>query len=398
VPPNPPPTAPHARPRLAALDGLRLVAAVAVMSFHYSGIFTPFWDAAPHVVFPTLNEFTRFGYLGVELFFIISGFVILMTAYDRSIESFAASRVARLFPAYWVAIVLTFTLQAFWDAGRQPSFVEALVNLTMVQDPYGMPHVQGAFWTLWIELKFYLLIGVFILVGMSRRRMIAFALLWPLMGQIASATSTTFLVSLLSPTYAPYFAAGICLFLLHREGHDIATWLVLGFNWVLCVRQATGYAERVSDLVRAPVSPLVTGIAVSLMILVVLAVTHGPISRIGWGWLTWAGALTYPLYLVHGQFGFFVIDRLHQDYSPYVVLAAAALTCFVLAFLIHLLVERPFARPLRRAVERSLKATALPPTPAAEPVNGHAAPNGHEPDGAPTQPLPRRPQPEKLPD
>jgi peptidoglycan/LPS O-acetylase OafA/YrhL len=268
----------------------------------------------------------------------------------------------------------------------------------MVQDPYGMPHVQGAFWTLWIELKFYLLIGVFILVGMTRRRMIAFALLWPLMGQIASATSTTFLVSLLSPTYAPYFAAGICLFLLHREGHDIATWLVLGFNWVLCVRQATGYADRVSELVRAPVSPLVTGIAVTVMILVVLAVTHGPISRIGWGWLTWAGALTYPLYLVHGQFGFFVIDTLHGKYSPYLVLAAAAATAFVIAFLIHLLVERPFARPLRRAVERSLKATALPPKPPGTAVNGHAGPNGVETNGHGHDRHGLRPQPERAPD
>ena len=134
-----------ARSRLAALDGLRLVAAFAVLAYHYSGIYTPHWGAAPHVEFPTLNELSRYGFLGVELFFMISGFVILMTAYGRTIESFTASRVARLFPAYWVAIALTFTLQQFWRDGRQPELVEALVNLTMIQEAFDIPNVQGAF-------------------------------------------------------------------------------------------------------------------------------------------------------------------------------------------------------------------------------------------------------------
>ena len=342
------------RSRLAALDGLRLLAAFAVLSFHYTGIRTPFWDLPAHVVFPSLNHITRYGYLGVELFFMISGFVILMTAYGRSIESFVGSRVARLFPAYWAAIALTFTLQQFWTAGRLPSFMEALVNLTMVQDAFDVPHVQGAFWTLWIELKFYLLIGVFIMIGMTRRRMIAFAFLWPLVGQIAAATGTTFLSSLLFPSYAPYFAAGICLFLLHREGHDIATWLVLGFNTILCVRQATGYAERASELVGATVAPLVTGLVVVGMVAAVLLLTHGPMSRIGWRWLTWGGALTYPLYLVHGQFGFFVIDQLHTTRHAYVVLALATTLSFTLAWLIHRLVERPTSTRLRRAVQEAL--------------------------------------------
>ena len=342
------------RSRLAALDGLRLVAALAVMSFHYTGIYTPFWDAEPHRVFPTLNEVTRYGYLGVELFFVISGFVILMTAYGRTVDGFVASRVARLFPAYWVAIALTFGLQQLWHAGRQPTFMDALVNLTMVQDAFSVPHVQGAFWTLWIELKFYLLIGIFIVIGMTRRRMLAFAFLWPLIGQVAAATSSTFLESLLFPSYVPYFAAGICLFLLYREGHDAATWLTLGFNWILCVQQATGYTPRASELVHAPVSSLVAGLTVTAMILLVLALTHGPLSRLSWRWLTWAGALTYPLYLVHGQFGFFVIDRLHGETSAYAVLAVAALSSLVLAWLIHRFVEKPVGPRLRRAVQASI--------------------------------------------
>jgi peptidoglycan/LPS O-acetylase OafA/YrhL len=91
----------------------------------------------------------------------------------------------------------------------------------------------------------------------------------------------------------------------------------------------------------------------------VLACSHGPLSRIRWKWLTLAGALTYPLYLVHGQVGFFLIETLQTHLQSYVVLAIATLTSFALAFLIHRFVERPAARPLRRAVDRSLESLSV---------------------------------------
>jgi peptidoglycan/LPS O-acetylase OafA/YrhL len=350
------------RPRLAALDGLRLLAAVAVMAYHYAGVGTDFWGAVPSIQFPTLNIVGRYGYLGVNLFFVISGFVILMTAYDRKIESFTASRVARLFPAYWVAVLLTVILQFYWHEGRHASPVQALVNLTMTQEAYDIVNVQGAFWTLWIELKFYLLIGVFILVGMTRRRVLAFAVLWPLLGQIATATHSGFLISLLIPTYAPYFAAGILMFLLFRERHDVATWLALLLSWILCVRQGTAYAHRASELTHATVEPAVVTAIVTLSLLAVLVCSTGAVAQIRWRWLTVGGALTYPLYLVHGQLGFFVIDTLHEDLSPYVVLLIAAAASMVLAYLIHRLVERPTAPWLRRSMEAALVPTEVPAT------------------------------------
>ena len=79
-------------PRLAAIDGLRLIAALAVMLFHYTAAEKLVWGNPSRVEFPGMNFVTKYGYLGVELFFIISGFVILMTAYGRTIQDFVASR------------------------------------------------------------------------------------------------------------------------------------------------------------------------------------------------------------------------------------------------------------------------------------------------------------------
>ena len=86
--------------RLRVLDGLRLVAALAVVAFHYTGRDNPAWGESVRTVFPTLSPVTLYGGFGPYLFFMISGFVILMSTWGRPVHSFVASRVGRIYPAY----------------------------------------------------------------------------------------------------------------------------------------------------------------------------------------------------------------------------------------------------------------------------------------------------------
>src|SRR5678809_520447 len=69
------------RTRFPELDLLRFLAAGAVMLFHYTylGPKNHEWSAS----FPALSEIFKYGYLGVDVFFILSGFVILLTAYEN---------------------------------------------------------------------------------------------------------------------------------------------------------------------------------------------------------------------------------------------------------------------------------------------------------------------------
>lgn len=343
------------RPRLAALDGLRFFAAVAVMLFHYTAAEKLLWGNPSRLEFPTINLVSRYGYLGVQLFFVISGFVILMTAYGRSVQDFVASRFSRLFPAYWVAVIGTFILHGFWQGDRQSTALQALVNMTMLQSALDVSNIQGAFWTLWVELKFYLLIGVFIVVGMTRGRVIAFAFIWPLLARIADATDSSILVSLLMPAYAPYFAAGMLVYVAHRHGHNLLVWLGIGMNFILCTLQAVRYARvRAPEVTGSEFDGVVVTLIIAAIFGAVIACSNGWLARIEWRWLTAVGALTYPVYLVHGQLGFFIIDVFHAGRNSYVVLAAAMIASFAVAWLIHVLVEKRLQRPLRRAVSRSL--------------------------------------------
>ena len=92
--------------RLVEVDALRGLAALAVVLFQYTTRFTELFATNPPPTFSFPD-----GHYGVNLFFIISGFVIFMTLEKTSRPmDFVLSRFSRLFPAYWVAIILTLSI------------------------------------------------------------------------------------------------------------------------------------------------------------------------------------------------------------------------------------------------------------------------------------------------
>src|SRR5688572_28370593 len=84
--------------RMPALDLLRFLAAAAVMLYHYGFRGSAGADRYLEFRFDALGPVCRYGYLGVPLFFMISGFVILMSAVGKSPREFVATRAARLYP------------------------------------------------------------------------------------------------------------------------------------------------------------------------------------------------------------------------------------------------------------------------------------------------------------
>ena len=126
--------------RLYGLDGLRGVAALAVVAYHY------------------FDSLAYYGLLGVELFFIISGFVILMTLERvKTVGEFALHRFARLYPAYWLSVVVA---GCFLLLTHQASIGQAALNATMLQGFFGHSDLVDPYWTLAFELWFYVLMAI----------------------------------------------------------------------------------------------------------------------------------------------------------------------------------------------------------------------------------------------
>jgi peptidoglycan/LPS O-acetylase OafA/YrhL len=296
------------------------------------------WGTSAANIFPNfLHQPAMYGWTGVELFFMISGFVICMSGWGRKPADFFVSRVVRIVPGYWAATALTaIVLWAFprMTNGIKPSMI--LTNLTMVQSAYGVPNLVPAYWTLFVELTFYLLFGLVAIGGITYRRMVTFCVLWSVASLAAATSHDAVLNMIINPPYSPFFIAGIAFFLIHKFGSNLLLWAIVAYSWLISVNQPH----------RSPPWQVVV-ILTAFFVVMALVATHR-LDRVRWPWLTVAGALTYPLYLIHQDIGFTVFTYLRGDIPATALVALTFAGVLALSWLIHVAVERPVA-PLLRA-------------------------------------------------
>lgn len=346
------------RPRLYALDGLRLLAALSVVVFHFAARWNPGVGGFPTETYPEVARVTVWGQIGVQVFFVISGFVIMLTAWSGDVRRFTASRLARLFPAYWASVVINVLLLAvLWDGyqqlrGHEMTLTQVLLNFTMVQSAWGQTNVTGAYWTLWPELVFYLLVAFAMRRRFTHNRVLALAFVWPLLAVMAK--SVPVVSTVLISSWAPFFAGGVALYLIHRFGHSLVRWLVVAVNAAGGLYLVVPYQGATIPDTTGEVADGTVAAALGLACFAVVAlVTVTPVARLRWRWLTVAGVLTYPLYLVHEAVGWFVLA--HVDLDRWVELVLAIVTSIAVAALLHYGIERPLAPRVRRAVLAALQ-------------------------------------------
>lgn len=154
--------------RLARLDGLRALAVLLVVLFHFFSR----WQEGPDggAVYPYESvDALWFGAYGVQLFFMISGFVVSLTLEKcHGIAHFAIRRFARLWPMLWASLVLVGLVLLALPEGvftLQPG--QLLPSLTLAPPAFwsmlhvtASPYVDGVLWSLWVEVLFYGLAGV----------------------------------------------------------------------------------------------------------------------------------------------------------------------------------------------------------------------------------------------
>ncbi|MFC8514276.1 acyltransferase family protein [Streptomyces sp. NPDC057257] len=352
------PTAPLRceRPRLYAIDGIRLLAALMVAVHHYAGTWrvnqpgNAVWDRPASDIMPTVFRFASYGWIGVEIFFVISGFVICMSCWGRSPRQFFVSRVIRLYPAYWFGIVFTtavvVALPGVWDRLK---LRDILLNLTMLQSGSHVDSVDGVYWTLWSELRFYLLFLVVVATGLTYRKVVLFCCVWGAAAMLAPVAEFHLLTLAANPDGAWFFIAGLALYLMHRFGQDLLLWGILALCWLMGQRELGIRIDEVEHVSGWRGSFLIF----TAFLLAMVAIALGATDRIRWKWLVTAGALTYPLYLTHYVAGTTVINRLKDTMDARLLVVSVIAGFMVLSWLVHRFVERPVARVLKRGLDTS---------------------------------------------
>ncbi|MEU4260665.1 acyltransferase family protein [Streptomyces argenteolus] len=349
-------------PRLHALDALRIVAALAVLAFHFTGVDAATkanWGVNPKELFPWLFPVTSYGSYGVQLFFLISGFVICLSAWDRTPGQFVRARFLRLFPAYWFSAVVAFVVwRTLPDGARTgPSISESLTNLTMLQVPLSAQHLVGAYWTLWAELTFYLLFLLVICKGLDYRRVSVFCWLWLLASVLIQQENqqVPVLGIFAQPLNTALFVGGITMYLMYRFGPDLKLWGLLAASWLVMQSDLVQHADGLRHDRGMDRHPYVALALVTLFYLLVLAVALHKLDRISWTGFATLGALVYPLYLLHEELGWALIRNLYGHLGAWPTLLVTTAVILLAAWLLHRLVERPSQRWLRARLDREAR-------------------------------------------
>jgi len=147
--------------RLKYIDSLRGISAVLVVVTHLTENLNTRGLLGQQIYKAFLfiiSDVVNIGKLGVTIFFIISGFVIpfsLIKPASHNIKIFGISRFFRLYPAYWMSIILYIAVSAYHNVPVDK--LTLMANFTMLQKFFLIPDVIGVFWTLQIELIFYFL-------------------------------------------------------------------------------------------------------------------------------------------------------------------------------------------------------------------------------------------------
>ncbi len=298
--------------RLANLDALRGLAALLVVWQHTSELFVtmPHLSHASHWL-ADIAWGVDFGRIGVVCFFLISGFVIpfsLKPAHPEPLRTFVRRRFYRLYPAYWVSIVLAVLLSG-WAMQVPNDAATVASNFTMLQSFLGEPHVLGLYWTLQVELVFYLLCaGLFYLERLHSTRML-FSMVVALFGVFVAQQVMKLYSNWLDETnkellYMPYYLSIMFLGTLYRKWYDTpypggqlklavygATGLCLGLPVLALILASLGL-----DMASHP-HPIRFGAGHALaFVLFALGITwRFSVPRAA----VWLGTISYSLYLFH---------------------------------------------------------------------------------------------------
>ncbi|HLL67497.1 MAG TPA: acyltransferase [Micromonosporaceae bacterium] len=285
--------------RFPALDGMRAVAALLVIVFHFGG---PVWRPLS-------------GWIGVQLFFVLSGFLITTLALREesrhgriSLRGFYIRRSFRILPVYYVLLGATVMLHALRDDYHLSDLPERMPYLLTVNPDLMIGTAYGHSWTLGIEQKFYLVWPVlaFGLAGLT----------WWLRASLAP-TAALLLTVFAVPGYIHYalILAGcqLAIIMHHPRGFAALRWLtrpvvavVVGGLFVLvhmAVPRATEFFPSGNTVV------MLYGVAVTFLIPTLLVRT--PLS-----WLlqlrpmVLIGERSYSLYLVQSLAGLAVVSAI----------------------------------------------------------------------------------------
>lgn len=366
--PSPPAESVSASHRLDALDGLRGIAAVLVVIYHFTARWTERENGEslyPHGdgLLEALPFVNLLGLYGVSLFFLISGFVIIMTL-ERStgIADFAVRRASRLWPTMIVCATLTtllislsgihlrFESIAEWEI--RP--IEYLSSIVFVDPAFtgsllgidGLTWVDGVYWTLWVEVRFYALVALVYWLTSGGQRFVwawlviqSLSVLMYAAYELANYLPHWILTLIFQPYYLSWFTLGICGF-LYWKGRSSAPMIAMALMALVTI-VSSGASASTHMVSVSSLSHILLNVVV-IATFALFLVRSPAIKLFENRWAITLGLASYPLYMFHERVGVIGMTALNDlGIPPFVILPVMFAAVIGFAVLMHRFMENP---------------------------------------------------------